>query len=102
MVGAPGGKSSARKARPRLVLTMVLVALCLGGAAKAAGELLPAPSGQVFFGVTDTGQIEDFTAFGQSVGKHPAVIETFHPYGNTLHYAIPRWGVAQARPMLHI
>ncbi len=102
MVGAPGGKSRTRKARPRLVLTVALAVLCLGGAAKATGELLPAPAGKIFFGVTDTGQIQDFTAFAQSVGKHPAVIETFHPYGNSLHYAIPRWGVAQARPMLHI
>jgi hypothetical protein len=64
--------------------------------------LLPTPAGQVFFGVTDTGEIEDFQAFATSVGKHPAVIQTFHPWGNSLHYAIPRWGLAQARPMLHI
>ncbi len=81
---------------------MALAFACLGAAATASGELLPAPRGKVFFGVTDTGQIEGFTAFAQSVGKHPAVIETFHPWGNSLHYSIPRWGLAQARPMLHI
>ena len=76
--------------------------LCLAGAGRATGELLPAPTGQVFFGVTDTGEIEDFQSFATTVGKHPAVIQTFHPWGNSLHYAIPRWGLAQARPMLHI
>ena len=102
IVGAPGGNSSRRLSRRRVLLSVALGLACLGGAAKASGELLPAPAGKVFFGVTDTGQIEDFTAFAQSVGKHPAVIETFHPWGNSLHYSIPRWGQAQARPMLHI
>lgn len=102
IVGVPGSNTSSRRSRLRLFLALALALLCLGAAASASGELLPAPSGQVFFGVTDTGQIEDFTTFSASVGKHPAVIETFHPYGNSLHYAIPRWGQAQARPMLHI
>jgi Glycosyl hydrolase family 26 len=86
----------------RLRIAAAAAALCLATAATASGELLPAPTGQVFFGVTDTGEIEDFQAFADSVGKHPAVIETFHPWGNNLHYALPRWGEAQARPMLHV
>jgi hypothetical protein len=91
-----------RRSRLRLGIAAAVAALCLAAAGRASGELLPAPVGQVFFGVTDTGEIADFQAFADSVGKHPAVIETFHPWGNNLHYAIPRWGQAQARPMLHI
>jgi hypothetical protein len=99
-VGEPGGHRPPR-ARLRLGLAATAATFALG-AATASGELLNAPPGQVFFGVTDTGKIEDFQAFSDSVGKHPAVIETFHPWGNNLHYSIPRWGEAQARPMLHI
>jgi hypothetical protein len=91
-----------RRVKLRLAIAASATALCLGAAATASGQLLAPPAGQVFFGVTDTGQIEGFQAFAQSVDKHPAVIETFHPWGNSLHYAIPRWGAAQARPMLHI
>jgi hypothetical protein len=102
IVGVPGGNRTRRRSRLRIGITAVAAALCLLGATRASGELLNTPPGQVFFGVTDTGEIEDFQAFADSVGKHPAVIETFHPWGNNLHFAIPRWGQAQARPMLHI
>lgn len=101
-MGVPGGNTTRRRSRLRLGITAAAAALCLAAAGRASGELLDAPAGQVFFGVTDTGTTEDFLTFADSVGKHPAVIETFHPWGNSLHYAIPRWGEAQARPMLHI
>lgn len=100
IVGVPG--NTTRRSRLRLGFLALAVAACLVAAASASGELLPAPKGKVYFGVTDTGDIEDFRAFADSVGKHPAIIQTFHPWGNSLHYAIPRWGEAQARPMLHI
>lgn len=102
IVGVPGSKTTRRRSRLRLGLCALAVSACLAAAASASGELLPAPKGKIFFGVTDTGEIEDFQAFADSVGKHPSVIQTFHPWGNSLHYAIPRWGEAQARPMLHI
>jgi hypothetical protein len=88
--------------RLRLGLAAAAAALALGAATSASGEVLTPDAGQIFFGATDTGQLSDFQSFADSVGKHPAVIETFHPWGNSLHYAIPRWGEAQARPMLHI
>ena len=88
--------------RLRLGLAAAAAALVLGAATSASGDMLAPDAGQIFFGATDTGQLTDFQSFADSVGKHPAVIETFHPWGNSLHYAIPRWGEAQARPMLHI
>jgi hypothetical protein len=88
--------------RLALALAAALCCAIVAAARAGAGDLLRPPSGKVFFGVTDTGKIEDFRAFANTVGKHPAVIQTFHPWGNNLHYAIPRWGEAQARPMLHI
>jgi hypothetical protein len=102
IVGVPGGNVTPRRARLRLGIAAIAASLALGAAASASGQVLSPPFGQVFFGVTDTGQLSDFQAFSESVGKHPAVIETFHPWGNNLRYAIPRWGAAQARPMLHI
>jgi len=60
------------------------------------------PPKKTFFGVTDTGFAADFHAFSQAVDKHPAVIQTFHPWGNSLHRALPRWRRVRARPMLHI
>ncbi|MBK8293771.1 MAG: hypothetical protein IPK93_02975 [Solirubrobacterales bacterium] len=30
------------------------------------------------------------------------MIQTFHPWGNSLHTAMPRWKTVRARPMLHI
>lgn len=65
-------------------------------------RLLRPPGHSVFMGVTDTGDVGGFTSFANAVGKHPPVIETFHPWGNSLHTAIPRWGTVRARPMLHI
>jgi hypothetical protein len=88
--------------RLRLAIGAVAAAISLTAAVSASGDLLAPDGHEVFFGVTDTGQISDFQAFADAVGKHPSVIETFHPWGNSLHEAIPRWGEAQARPMLHI
>lgn len=102
IVGAPGGNTKPRRPRLRLGIAAVTAALCLAAAASASGQLLSPKRGQVFFGVSDTGQLSDFQAFAGSVHKHPAVIETYHPWGNTLRIAISRWEDARARPMLHI
>src|SRR5712691_7917124 len=97
-----GGNRTSRRVRLRLGIAATAAGLCLSAATTASGQLLEPDAGQVFFGVTDTGQLSDFQSFADSVGKHPALLETFHPWGNSLHAAIPRWGEAQARPMLHI
>lgn len=68
----------------------------------AEGAALKPPGKKVFFGVTDTGDAEGYRDFARAVGKRPAVIQTFHPWGNSLHKAMPRWRSVRARPMLHI
>lgn len=82
-----------------LGLALLLTLLVAG---RGEARTLAPPSGQVYFGVTDTGDASQFREFAQTVGKHPAVIQTFHPWGNSLHQALPRWKAVRARPMLHI
>ena len=87
---------------PCAIVWILLIAF-LGMTAKAdAGPALKPPGKQVFFGVTDTGEAGDYRSFARAVGKRPAVIQTFHPWGNTLDKALPRWRSVRARPMLHI
>lgn len=82
------------------LLGALLFACCLTTASRAA--VLKPPPGKVFFGVTDTGEASDFREFGRAVGKRPAVIQTFHPWGNSWSKSLPRWQSVRARPMLHI
>lgn len=84
-----------------MLLGFALLVLLIGAAKADAKSLLP-PSGQTYFGVTDTGEASQFRDFARSIGKHPPVIQTFHPWGNSLHQAMPRWKSVRARPMLHI
>ncbi|MBN8868971.1 MAG: hypothetical protein J0H66_03715 [Solirubrobacterales bacterium] len=94
----------ARQTKIRLLCTALFGALlfvaCLTSKADAA--VLKPPPGKVFFGVTDTGDASDFRDFARSVGKHPAVIQTFHQWGNSWEKSMPRWRSLRARPMLHI
>jgi hypothetical protein len=55
-----------------------------------------------FFGVSDRGSVAEFKEFAGFVEKHPAVLQTFHPWGNSLKQAVPRWQAVNVRPMLHI
>lgn len=81
-------------------LTAVWFAWPTVPAAEAAS--LKPPRGKTFFGVTDTGYASGYREFAQAVGRRPAVIQTFHPWGNSLHKALPRWISVRARPMLHV
>ncbi len=90
--------------RPRAVLAMfaaAAVALFLA-AGPADGAVLGPNKGKVFTGVSDTGDVRDFLDFAETTGKHPAVLQTFHPWGNGLDLAFKRWQNAEVRPMLHI
>jgi hypothetical protein len=86
-----------------------LAASCLCAAAAAllaaspAAALTLAPGKpDVLFGVSDRGTAEDFDSFAELVGKHPALLETFHPWGNSLNAAYERWRETSTRPILHI
>lgn len=76
--------------------------LCLVAAAAATARSFEPPATEAYLGVTDTGEVAGFRSFAGAVGKHPALIETYHPWGNSLHQAIPRWEAVRARPILHI
>jgi hypothetical protein len=73
-----------------------------GGAAPADSFVLLPPKHKIFFGVTDRGSVVEYQEFRDVVEKHPAILETFHPWGNSLHQALPRWQNTHTRPMLHI
>ena len=91
-----------RHLTPCALAWIALIAF-LGLTARADASVpLKPPGKQVFFGVTDNGETEGYRSFAKAVGKRPAVIQTFHPWGNTLSQALPRWRTVRARPMLHI
>lgn len=95
--------------RLRSVPVACLLLLCgvlLGATPRAEATpvrapLLP-PGKKVFLGVTDTGTVAGFKEFAQAIRRYPPVIQTFHPWNNSLDKAIARWRELRARPMLHI
>lgn len=92
-----------RRQHRRWLTALILAAgLAVAIAAPAASQTLAPPAGHVFFGVSDRGSATEFKEFADAVGKHPAVLQTFHPWGNSLNQAIPRWQQLRVRPMLHI
>jgi len=91
-------RSRARAARA-VALATTLVAL---SAAPAAAVTLVPPKPNVFFGVSDRGSTLEFNEFAALLDKHPALLETFHPWGNSLNEAYERWRETATRPILHI
>ena len=91
---------SSRFAALAAFIAVLCAAFAFADAARA--DFLKPPGNKIFFGVTDTGVGSDYRQFAQDVGKRPPVIQTFHPWGNSLHTAMPRWKAIRARPMLHI
>ena len=99
-----------RQAKPvpsrRTALARAAVALAALAAITAppAGALtLVPPKPDVFFGVSDRGATQEFNEFTELLGgKHPALLETFHPWGNSLNKAYERWRETGTRPILHI
>ena len=85
-----------------LALLLASVVLACAIAPAEARKLYRPPANKIFFGVTDTGDVNGFRTFANAVGKHPPVIETYHPWGNTLSEASPRWHALRVRPILHI
>jgi len=90
--------------RARVAAALAALALAGGAAAapRAAALSLVPPKPNVFLGVSDRGTAAEFFAFADLVGKRPALLETFHPWGNSLNVAFERWRETQTRPILHI
>jgi hypothetical protein len=92
--------------RPKTALSAVIAlgatSLALAAAPASAITLVP-PKPNVFLGVSDRGSTLEFNEFTELLGgKHPALLETFHPWGNSLNKAYERWRETGTRPILHI
>ena len=82
-----------------LVTTALTLALVVP--AGAAMSLVP-PKPDVLLGVSDRGTTAEYDAFTELTGKHIALLETFHPWGNNLNESFERWRETQTRPILAI
>ncbi len=93
-----------RRARrgPALLAAIVALSVPLLGAGSAAAISLVPPKPSVFLGVSDRGTTQEFNEFAELTGKHPALMQTFHPWGNSLNAAYERWRETATRPILHI
>src|ERR1044072_7896296 len=91
-------------ARPnRLLATSAALAAVLAlAAAPASARTLVPPKPGVFWGVSDRGSVTEFNEFAGLLSKHPALLETFHPWGNSLNKAYERWRETGTRPIIHI
>src|ERR1700754_3368532 len=90
-----------RRLRRLLAPAVALLALLVAAPQAGAWSLVP-PKGDVYLGVSDRGTTEEFNNFAGLTGKHPALLETFHPWGNSLNSAFERWRETGTRPILHI
>jgi len=84
------------------VVVVAMLAVALWAPARAAAVSLVPPKPDVFLGVSDRGTTSEFLQFTELTGKHPALLETFHPWGNNLNEAYERWRETGTRPILHI
>jgi hypothetical protein len=91
-----------QRIRQAAVLAIAVATIAALGAGQASARTLVPPAPNVFFGVSDRGNVEEFNEFTGLLNKHPAILETFHPWGNSLNKAYERWRETQTRPILHI
>src|SRR6201992_934893 len=75
--------------------------LLLAAPAADAMSLVP-PKPDVLLGVSDRGSTEEIHAFAALTGKHPALMETFLGWGNSVNKAFERWRETQTRPIVAI
>jgi hypothetical protein len=78
-----------------------LAALALAAAPASALTLVP-PKPYVLWGFSDRGSTAEVNEFADLFNKHPAVLQTFHPWGNSLNKAYERWRETGTRPILHM
>jgi hypothetical protein len=88
--------------RRGMLACALIVAASWSTAGTASAVTLVPPKPNVFFGVSDRGTTQEFNEFAELVGKHPALLQTFHPWGNSLNAAYERWRETATRPILHI
>ena len=88
------------RALGRAVGLAAVAALLLAGQASAVSLVPPKPS--VFLGVSDQGTTQSFSEFAEFTAKRPALLQTFHPWGNSLNAAYERWRETGTRPILAI
>lgn len=91
-----------KRAASVLLAAAVAAAALLATAPAAPAATLVPPKPRVFLGVTDRGTTDEFYEFADLIGKHPPLLETFHPWGNSLNGAFERWRETAVRPVLHI
>jgi hypothetical protein len=100
---APAGRRPRLGARRPLWLALLATALALvcAAPASAAMSLVP-PKPDVLLGVSDRGSTEQFNSFAELTGKHPALMQTFLGWGNSVNKAYERWRETQTRPVVAI
>jgi len=86
----------------RRMLAAVAALVALAAPAPASALSLVPPKPNVFLGVSDRGTTTEFNEFAELTGRHPALLETFHPWGNSLNAAYERWRETATRPVLAI
>jgi hypothetical protein len=84
-----------------LAASLAAVAALAAPAPAGAVSLVP-PKPGVFLGVSDRGTTTEFNEWVELTGKHPALLQTFHPWGNSLNEAYERWRETATRPILHV
>jgi hypothetical protein len=87
---------------PGRLAALAAIALAFAIPPGASALTLVPPKPSVFFGVSDRGTTAEFNEWVELVGKHPALLQTFHPWGNSLNEAYERWRETGTRPILHI
>jgi len=99
----PSNRRPAALARRIARVAALAIALVAVAAPPAGAITLVPPKPNVFFGVSDRGSTTEFNEFAELLGgKPPALLETFHPWGNSLNKAYERWRETGTRPVLHI
>jgi hypothetical protein len=97
----PSTKGVAWGKAARRIAVLAIVFAGLSAVPAGAITLVP-PKPNVFLGVSDRGSTQEFNEFTELTGKHPALLQTFHPWGNSLNTAYERWRETATRPILHI
>jgi hypothetical protein len=91
-----------RSLRRAAGVALAVLALVGASASKAPALTLVPPKPNVLFGISDRGTTLEFNEFTELMAKHPALLQTFHPWGNSLNAAYERWRETATRPILHI